>query len=66
MIVEKNDETKGFTVHLPKDMVVVTMQRVEDAEMLDNRQNVWLHVQIKTKDPKLWHSIEEREEAAKQ
>ncbi|KAG6617822.1 Integrase catalytic core protein [Phytophthora cinnamomi] len=66
MIVGKNDETKGFKVYIPKDMVVVTTQHIENVETLDSKQNVQLQAQLKREDPELWRSVEEREEATQQ
>ncbi|KAE9302338.1 hypothetical protein PR003_g22284 [Phytophthora rubi] len=66
MIVGKNDETKGFKVYIPKDMVVVTTQHIENVETLDTKQNVQLQALLKREDPELWRSIEEREEATQQ
>ncbi|KAG6572596.1 Integrase catalytic core protein [Phytophthora cinnamomi] len=66
MIVGKNDETKGFKVYIPKDMVVVTTQHIENVETLDSKQNVQLQAQLKREDPELWRSIEERGEATQQ
>ncbi|KAE8985246.1 hypothetical protein PR001_g22945 [Phytophthora rubi] len=66
MIVGKNDETKGFKVYIPKDMVVVTTQHIENVETLDTKQNVQLQAQLKREGPELWRSIEEREEATQQ
>ncbi|OWZ18803.1 hypothetical protein PHMEG_0007049 [Phytophthora megakarya] len=34
MIVGKNDETKGFKVYIPKDMIVVTTQHIKNMETL--------------------------------
>ncbi|KAE9207773.1 hypothetical protein PF004_g16945 [Phytophthora fragariae] len=66
MIVGKNDETKGFKVYIPKDMVVVTTQHIENVETLDSKQNVQLQAQLKREGPELWRSIDEREEAKQQ
>ncbi|KAE9238201.1 hypothetical protein PF005_g327 [Phytophthora fragariae] len=66
MIVGKNDETKGFKVYIPKDMVVVTTQHIGNVETLDSKQNIQLQAQLKREDPELWRSIEEREDATQQ
>ncbi|OWZ21027.1 hypothetical protein PHMEG_0004492 [Phytophthora megakarya] len=57
MIVGKNEETKGFKVYIPKDMIVVTTQHIGN--------NVQLKEQLKREDPELWSSVEEQKKAAK-
>ncbi|KAE9006193.1 hypothetical protein PF005_g12884 [Phytophthora fragariae] len=66
MIVGKNDESKGFKVYIPKDMVVVTTQHIQNVEMLNVEQNVQLQAHLKREDPELWKAVEDRGSAAKQ
>jgi hypothetical protein len=37
MILWKNDETKGFKVYIPKDMIVVTTQHIDNVETLNRK-----------------------------
>ncbi|KAE9017710.1 hypothetical protein PR002_g13321 [Phytophthora rubi] len=66
MIVGKNDESKGFKVYIPKDMVVVTTQHIQNVEMLNVEQNVQLQAHLKREDPEFWKAVEDRGSAAKQ
>ena len=64
MILGKNDETKGFRVHLPQERIVITTQHVRNVETLKSDQNAQLQAQLERADPGLRRAVLKQGEVA--
>ena len=65
MIIGKNDETKGFKVHLPKEKIVITTYHIRNADTSNSAQNTQLQNDIEHIDPMLRRAEMDRDETPK-